>query len=45
MGKEYTSISKAKEGEEKKKAGSIIDDDKDVERIKQLATVALKVTN
>ena len=39
---EYKSISKSEEGwKEVKKVGSLIDDDKDVERRKQLATVAL----
>ena len=38
---EYTSISKSEEGwKGVKKVGSLIDDDKDVERRKQLATVA-----
>ena len=39
---EYTSISKSNEGwKEVKKVGSFIDDHKDLERRKQLATVAL----
>ena len=43
---EYTSISKSEEGwKEVKKVGSLIDDDKDVGRRKQLATVALYKLN
>ncbi|RUS81468.1 hypothetical protein EGW08_010766 [Elysia chlorotica] len=43
---EYTSLSKSEEGwKEVKKVGSLIDDDKDVERRKQLATAALNKLN
>ena len=43
---EYTSISKSREGwKEVKKVGSLIDDDRDVERRKQLETVALYKLN
>ena len=43
---EYTSISKREEGwKEVKKVGSLIDDNKDVERRKQLANVALNKLN